>query len=264
LKLKNGKDGPAEHGRIIFAAVVEEESASSGLNQLLEDGVRADFAIFGEPGGLNRITLGYRGHLSVEIAVGTQEVHASAPWLATNSIELAMSIYNEIKGTWPEIKKEARTESVSVSLTEIHGGSAHNVTPGRTIMTVDIRIPFGSSSEGIISKIETILSNFRTANPDSIITVDYGESTEPFRAEMDSELVRAMNRALIKSGSKPTFITKSGTGDMNTYALGFGVEAITYGPGEARLSHTTGEKIDVMEILACSSILHASAEELFS
>ncbi len=264
LKL-NENAGPGRNGRLIFTAVVEEEGESSGLNQLMKDSIRADYAIFGEPGGLDRITLGYRGHLTITITVETQEVHSSAPWLTTNSIEAAMAVYSDLKNTWPEAKKgESKTASVSVSLTRIHGGSAHNVTPGKTTMTVDIRLPIGTNSARIKTEVEKIIGKHGNLENGARIDVSYGEATEPYRAGMDSTLVRSMNRALLKSGVKPTFITKSGTGDMNTYALGFGVEAITYGPGDTRLSHTTEEKIDAKEVLGCSAILYSALEELFS
>jgi acetylornithine deacetylase/succinyl-diaminopimelate desuccinylase-like protein len=56
---------------------------------------------------------------------------------------------------------------------------------------------------------------------------------------------------------------KSGTGDMNTYALALGVDCVTYGPGDPKLSHTDSEFMDVDEVLACSSILSNCAFEYF-
>ena len=73
--------------KIIFAAVTDEELLSAGLTELIKNGVRTDYAIFGEPGGVSRITVGYRGHMTVRLEVITPEVHASAPKLTTNAAE---------------------------------------------------------------------------------------------------------------------------------------------------------------------------------
>ena len=94
-------NGIPQIGKVIFAAVVEEETTSFGLKELLRKNLRADAAIFGEPGGAGKVTIGYRGHIPVAIEVQTEDAHASAPWLAVNSAEQAYSIYNRAKDTWP-------------------------------------------------------------------------------------------------------------------------------------------------------------------
>jgi LysW-gamma-L-lysine carboxypeptidase len=256
-------------GHLIFAGVVNEEGDSSGLNQLVRDGVKAECAIFGEPGGADKITVGYRGHLPLRFEVETPEVHASAPWLAPNSIEVAVSLYERLKELLPalaersvESDRRRRDERVSLALTQISGGSAHNVAPGRTRASVDIRVPFGLTTSSVRSRIEAAISEF--AKKDHVrISAAFGEPTEPYRAAVDSEVVRALSRALIRSGrGKPTLISKSGTGDMNTYALAFGAQAVTYGPGDAKLSHTVDEALDAREVLACADVVRRAGEEL--
>ena len=50
---------------------------------------------------------------------------------------------------------------------------------------------------------------------------------------------------------------------MNTYAIAFGVDAVTYGPGEAKLSHSSEEKVSISEIFACADIVSNATLELF-
>jgi [amino group carrier protein]-lysine/ornithine hydrolase len=249
--------------RIIFAAVTGEELMSVGLNELIHDNIRSDFAIFGEPGGLSKITVGYRGHLTVRLEVITPEVHASAPKLTTNSAELTFAVYNAIKAKLNAVNSES-TESVSASLTQINSGTSHNVIPGRTTATIDVRTPVGISSQHVIEKVKEIPPEFARSNPDSKINLDFGESTSAYRVRLDSPLVRALSRAILKSGEKPTMIMKSGTGDMNTYALEYGIDAVTYGPGDAKLSHTSEERVSVDEIFSCASIIVNAANELIA
>lgn len=249
-------------GRLIFVGVTEEERSSDGLNELISNKIRSDYAIFGEPGGSSRITVGYRGHLTTRLEVVTQEVHASAPNLTANSIEVAFEIYNEIKKEFNALQSNS-TDQVSAAVTEIHAGTAHNVIPGRTIMTIDLRLPIGVQSEEAKMNVEKVISKFRSTGKDLGIRVSFDEPTEAYKVRLDSLLVRAMNRAILKSGKKPSLISKSGTGDMNTYALSFGIDAVTYGPGEAKMSHTSEERVKISEIFECSKIVCSGASELF-
>ena len=51
---------------------------------------------------------------------------------------------------------------------------------------------------------------------------------------------------------------------MNTYALTFGVDAVTYGPGEAKLSHSSEEKVKINEIFSCAEIISSAVRELIT
>jgi len=249
-------------GKVIFAAVTEEELSSSGLAELIRTNMKANCAIFGEPGGSSKITVGYRGHLTTRISIVTPEVHASAPKLVTNSAELFYEIFRSLKdGLGAE--NDGSLDRTSASITEISSGTAHNVIPGKTIATIDIRVPLGKTTEEIKSLIQRIVAGFRDRIDDAAITLSFDEPTEPYRVPLNSSLVRAMNRSILKTGVKPSLITKSGTGDMNTYAIAFRVDAVTYGPGEAKLSHTSQEKVSISEIFACAKIVSNAALELF-
>jgi LysW-gamma-L-lysine carboxypeptidase len=247
--------------KIIFAAVTGEELTSAGLAELIKDGIRSDYAIFGEPGGVSKVTVGYRGHISMRLEVITPEVHASAPKLTTNSAELLFDLYNSVKRGLDAVNSDS-TDRISASLTEISGGSAHNVIPGKVRATIDVRIPVGISNDQALRKVEGVVSACKESNPDAKITVDMGDSTEPYRVKLDSPLVRAVSRSILRTGVKPSMVTKSGTGDMNTYALAYGIDAVTYGPGDAKLSHTSDEHVSFKEISACSAILVNAASEL--
>jgi [amino group carrier protein]-lysine/ornithine hydrolase len=260
---------PSLKGKVTFAAVVDEENRSLGLKHIIENNIRADFAIFGEPCGLSKVTIGYRGHMPTTIRVRTHEAHGSAPWLAQNSAELAFSLYDRIKGLWPSANNssthEISVKNVSVALTEIHGGTVHNVTPLETSITLDIRIPNRITIHEARQSLEVFLEEVRKENPDATFVAEYDEPTEPYRSRLDSELVRSISRAMLKSHGpiRPMFVEKSGTGDMNKYARAFGVDAVTYGPGDTKLSHTPEEAVNISEVFACADIIVRAVLELF-
>src|SRR5690554_2174869 len=49
---------PDFKGRILVASVIEEEATSRGIRELIKEGIEADYAIFGEPSGVENITIG--------------------------------------------------------------------------------------------------------------------------------------------------------------------------------------------------------------
>jgi [amino group carrier protein]-lysine/ornithine hydrolase len=250
-------------GRVVFAGVTEEERDSLGLAELIRENIKTDFALFGEPGGEAKVTVGYRGHLSLRVRLVTPEIHASAPKFVTNSAELLYEIYAALKQELCA-DNSGSLDKISVSLTEIQSGTAHNVIPGKTTATMDIRIPHGAQVTNVKNTVEAVIQKMREKFGDAEISTTYDEPTEPYRVPMTSPLVRSLSRAVLRKGLKPQFITKSGTGDMNTYALTFGVDAVTYGPGEAKLSHSSEEKVRFDEIFSCSEIITSAVKELIT
>ena len=72
---------PGFKGKILVASVVEEEATSRGVRHLITQGIKADYAIFGEPSGVENVTIGYKGQIQLKIVIKTQTGHASTPWL---------------------------------------------------------------------------------------------------------------------------------------------------------------------------------------
>src|SRR5215216_3736709 len=134
---------PKQSGTVIFAGVVDEEGNATGIKQLVKSKIGVHYAVFGEPSGVDNITVAYKGRLELRLTCDVGEsAHASAPWLARNSIEEMYDFWKEIKSEVGRVgAAENNAKSISCSLTEITGGSSHNVTPQKCKVTIDIRVP---------------------------------------------------------------------------------------------------------------------------
>ena len=128
-------------GKIIFAAVTDEEGTGAGIRELIKGNIKPDCAIFGEPSGIDKITVGYKGRFSVKFSCNTPSVHASAPWMSSNSIELLFKLWNSLKNEL-ETNVDNHYQQVTSCLTQINGGIADNVMPGKCDLICDIRYPF--------------------------------------------------------------------------------------------------------------------------
>jgi LysW-gamma-L-lysine carboxypeptidase len=249
---------PKQRGSIIFAGVVDEEGNATGIKELVRSKSTIDYAIFGEPSGINNITIAYKGRFAFRLTcdVGSS-AHASAPWLAKNSIE-------EVYDFWQAIQSEiGRVESgkdkpgkVTCSLTEISGGSSHNVTPQKCKITVDIRIPTTNTSEMIHNLVASVIKDV-AIKKNVRATYRIEDMTEPFEADHTSPLVRALSLSILDVCKKrPILMRKTGTGDMNILGNAFKIPVVTYGPGDPHSSHTIDERISISEYISSIDVFN--------
>jgi [amino group carrier protein]-lysine/ornithine hydrolase len=242
---------PKQNGTIIFAGLVDEEGNATGSKHLVKNNLDIDYAIFGEPSGIGNITISYKGRLAIKLICDVLEsAHASAPWLAKNSIEEAYSFWNAIKTTINNnYENEKRTSSVSCCLTEISGGSSHNVTPQKCRITMDLRIPTSQTCQQVLNSINDIILNIskeKGVKTNFIIE----DSTEPFEADFTSPLVRSLVLSVLDVCKKrPMLLRKTGTGDMNIIGNAYKIPVVTYGPGDPHSSHSINENIRIDEYL---------------
>jgi LysW-gamma-L-lysine carboxypeptidase len=249
---------PKQRGTIVFAGVVDEEGNATGIKQLVKSKLSVDYAIFGEPSGIDNITIAYKGRLAIRLTcdVGSS-AHASAPWLAKNSIEEIYDFWKSIKSKLYQADgQENNANSISCSLTEIIGGSSHNVTPQKCKITIDVRIPASTTCAEVLEILEQIISRVATQKG---IKASYRieDKTDPFEANHSSPLVRALSLSILDVRKKqPILLRKTGTGDMNILGNTLGIPVVTFGPGEPHASHTVNERLNVEEYISSIEVFN--------
>ena len=159
-------------------------------------------------------------------------------------------------------EEKSKGMMLTATLTEINGGTSHNVTPIQCDATLDIRIPVDMNCNNVEEKITKIINEISVQRE---IEVLYSviDQTEPFEAEHNSPLVRAMTLAVLDVEKKrPMLIRKTGTGDMNEIGNELKIPVITYGPGDPHEAHTTDEKVSIDEFVKGIEILKKSLHHL--
>jgi LysW-gamma-L-lysine carboxypeptidase len=243
---------PKQRGTVIFAGVVDEEGNATGVKQLVKSKIGVDYAVFGEPSGVDNITVAYKGRLAIRLTCDVGDsAHASAPWLAKNSIEEMYDFWKAIK-TEIDLKgtADSNAKAITCSLTEIIGGSSHNVTPQKCKVTIDIRVPTITTCDSVLGTIDDVIK--RVGIRKSVkATYRIEDKTEPFEADHTSPLVRALLLAVLDVRNKrPLLLRKTGTGDMNVLGHSLKIPVITYGPGDAHASHTPDERVNIDDYVA--------------
>jgi len=251
-------------GTVIFVGTVDEEGNATGIKSLTRDKPDVDNAIIGDPSGTKQITIGYKGRIAINLKINVEDsAHASAPWLAKNAIHESSLFVNEIKNmleSGQEDKKKGMM--LTATLTEIKGGLSHNVTPKECNSTIDIRIPVDMNCKLVEEKIsKTVQEIAKKRQVEAFYSII--DETEPFEAEHNSPLVRALTLGILDiEKNRPTLIRKTGTGDMNVIGNKLSIPVVTYGPGDPHAAHTIDEKISIDEYLRGIEVLKRTIQHL--
>ena len=251
-------------GTIIFVGAVDEEGNATGIKNLVKKEMGIDYAIFGEPSGINQVTIAYKGRLAINLKISVNDSsHASAPWLSKNAIHESMIFANELKERLEENQDDrSKGMLLTSSMTEIRGGTSHNITPKECETTFDIRIPVDMNCKTIEQKIATLVKEIAQKRE---VEAFYSilDETEPFEAAHNSPLVRALTLGILEATqSRATLIRKTGTGDMNVLGNQWSIPVVTYGPGDPHQAHTIDEKVSIEEYLKGIEILKKTLQHL--
>jgi LysW-gamma-L-lysine carboxypeptidase len=252
------------NGTVIFVGSVDEEGNATGIKNLVKKELDVDYAIFGEPSGIKQVTIAYKGRLAINLKITVEDsAHASAPWLSKNAIEESMIFTSELKKGLEEGQdKKSKGMLLTATLTEINGGTSHNVTPKECVATMDIRIPVDMNCKTIEQKIATLVKEISERRK---VEAFYSilDETEPFEAPHNSAIVRAITLGIMDiEHTRPTLIRKTGTGDMNVLGNQWNIPVVTYGPGDPHEAHTIDEKVSIEEYLKGIEILKKTLEHL--
>jgi LysW-gamma-L-lysine carboxypeptidase len=252
------------NGTVIFVGAVDEEGNATGIKNLVKKEMSVDYAVFGEPSGINQVTIAYKGRLAINLKITVEDsAHASAPWLSKNAIEESMIFTSELKkGLEEGQEKKSRGMLLTSTLTEITGGTSHNVTPKECDATLDIRIPVDMNCKSVEQKIATLVKDIALRRKvDAFYSIL--DETEPFEAPHNSALVRAFTLGIMEvEKSRPTLIRKTGTGDMNVIGNQWKIPVVTYGPGDPHQAHTIDERVSIEEYLKGIEILKKTLHHL--
>ncbi|MEM3506444.1 MAG: M20/M25/M40 family metallo-hydrolase [Candidatus Bathyarchaeia archaeon] len=240
-------------GKIIIAGLVDEEGKGLGIKHFIKNNsFKFDYAIFGEPSGIQNITIGYKGSLHLSINCKTLTGHSASPWLFENAIEKSIEIWNLIKNFHlPNEKIGSIFYSITSCLTKLYGGGKPGLVPDECEMEIDLRFPPPFSPGFIFEEIKKIVEKYNEENKKVSINISLNDFCPAFESEKNSLLVKSLAWAIRNVTSKPaTLVKKTGTADMNILGQVLKIPTVAYGPGDSKLDHSPNEHITIDEYLA--------------
>jgi len=244
---------------VVLAAVCDEEVSHKGIHAFLtHDWARASMALVGEWSSAERIILGYRGALAIEVVVHGRGAHGSRPEYGINAID------NMVEKVLPCIKATPMVFETSELFAQSHptfnvgvieGGSKINMVPDYCRALVDIRVMPGQSAMGVFEQICDEVEALQEREDGLKVEVLLHGATDPFLTTKDSLLVRQLAASVREvTQTEPSYFGKSSTCDGNIISREVGIPVVVYGPGNPS-THGPNEYVDVPDLIDAASVL---------
>ena len=212
---------------LIFAASAEEEiSGSNGMESLLKELPKIDFAIVGEPTNM-QLAVAEKGLMVLDCTAHGKAGHAARNE-GENAIYKALADIEWFRNyRFPNVSEFLG--EVKMSVTQINAGTQHNVVPDRCTFVVDIRSNELYSNEEILEEIKKHISC------DAV----------PRSTRLSSSATPLNHPIIVKA--KETGREIFGSPTLSDQAL-MPFPSVKIGPGKSSRSHTADEFVEIKEI----------------
>lgn len=211
---------------MLVLSVQEERSGAGGMKGLWGNGVNADWAIVGEPTGM-QAAISERGLLVLDGEAEGVSGHAARN-TGVNALYIALDDIARLR-SYDFDRLSPVMGKVGLNVTMINAGKAHNVIPDRCTFVVDIRPTEMYSNQEILDNLQAICTSRLTPRNMG------NHSSSSFE---DSPLVSVLSEMGV-----PTFSSLT-TSDW----MRIGCDAVKIGPGDSTRSHKKDEYVTVKEI----------------
>ena len=241
-------------GRVIVAAVVDEEYESLGAEALVKDW-HADAAIVTEPTDLG-LAIGHKGFAWLEIVTHGKAAHGSRPEDGRDAIARMGRVLTALEGRDRELRKQPPapfqgTGSLHASL--ISGGRELSSYPDRCTLEMERRTVATEDSQTVLQEVHTILDRLRRDDPEFRGEARLVTYRPAHRLEADHPLTGAVAAALSRAGRSATPMGMSFWTDAAILSAA-GTPSVLLGPGGAGL-HSIEEYVTIEDVYACRDIL---------
>jgi acetylornithine deacetylase len=246
--------GGLDAGRLIVAAVVDEEYASIGADALVKSWT-ADAAVVTEPTDLV-VSVGHKGFSWVEVATEGRAAHGSRPVEGRDAILRMGRVLARLESLDRSLQARPQhpvlgTASLHASL--ISGGRELSTYPDRCVMQMERRTVSGEATDVALLEVLEILATLKREDPEFEADARLLFSRPPYEILPEHQLPEILEASLKTTGRTTT---RSGMSYWTDAAiLGHaGIPSVIFGPGGAGL-HGLEEHVRVDEVIACRDAL---------
>jgi acetylornithine deacetylase len=246
--------GDLASGRLVVAAVVDEEHFSIGADALVKSW-RADAAIVTEPTGLE-IAVGHKGFAWVDIVVEGKAAHGSRPAEGQDAILRLGRVLARLEAL--DRALQARPPHPLVGTGSLHastiaGGRELSSYPDRATLQMERRTLPSEPESTALDEVQQILDALAREDATFRGTATAMFSRPAYEVAADHKLPQTLVAALAHVGGRPRITGASFWTDAAVLGHA-GIPSILFGPGGAGL-HSTEEYVNVADVLVCRDAL---------
>jgi acetylornithine deacetylase len=246
--------GSMKAGRLIVAAVVDEEYASIGAESLVKTW-SADAAIVTEPTDLV-VSIGHKGFSWVEITTEGRAAHGSRPLEGQDAILRMGRVLSHLEKLDRELQSWTPhpllgTPSLHGSL--IEGGRELSTYPDRCVLKMERRTIVGESAKSALKEAEDILAALAQEDPDFHGSAQLMFSRPAYETPEGHDLPPMLESVLKDAGRRAQRAGMTYWTDAAILGQA-GIPSVIFGPGGAGY-HGLEEYVRVEDVLVCQEAL---------
>lgn len=214
----------------------EEVGGFNGTKYQVEQGVRADFVIVGEPTEL-KIGNKAKGILWLKVVFKGESAHGAYLWQGKNAVWEMERFMEKLKSVYPVPESESWQTTVNVA-NVVTENQAYNKVPDRCEVKLDVRyVP--EEKEVVLEKIKSLLND--TAKME-VVMYETAQHTEE-----DNQYLVGLQQACSEiTGSPCGVLARHGGSDLRFFDA-VGCKGVEFGPvGYGH--HTDEEWVDVQSL----------------
>jgi acetylornithine deacetylase len=246
------------HGRLIVAAVVDEEHASIGAEALAE-AWRADAAVVTEPTDLD-IAVAHKGFEWIRVETHGRAAHGSRPRDGRDAILRMGRVLSRLESLDRRLQAQrphALLGTGSLHASIIDGGRELSSYPERCSLQIERRTLPGEPVGAGLREVRAILERLRRADGDFVGDASLVFSRAAYELELSHPLPEMLVRAAQSAGCRPRRVGMSFWSDAAILSAA-GVPTVLFGPGGAGL-HSAEEYVRIDDVCVCRDALVALA-----
>jgi len=251
--LQRGGFQPKGELRMQFVAD-EEALGTLGTRYLVDNGYCEGVteAIVGEPTELNLVP-SERGGLWFYVHTEGVSAHGATPQLGVNAIAHMARVVEALHGMrFKKLHDVLGTGTMNVGT--IHGGTASNVVPAHCVIECDRRTLPGETQEDVLAEVEAVLETVRRELPELKTRVEifgWGEASE---SPPDTTVIDILREARDAVGVDASEFGYMGMTDARFLINQAKIPSVVFGPGNILLAHTTGEHVEISQLVEAAKI----------
>jgi len=241
-------------GRLIVAAVVDEEHSSIGADALVKNW-RADGGVVTEPTDL-AIAVGHKGFAWVEVEVAGRAAHGSRPAEGQDAILRLGRVLTRLEALDRLLQAGPPHPLVgtgSLHASFVSGGRELSSYPDRATLQMERRTLPGEPESIAVAEVRAILEALAREDPTFRGSATAMFSRPAYEVAREHELPRALGDALARAGAQPRVTGASFWTDAAVLGHA-GIPSILFGPGGAGL-HSTEEYVNIADVIVCRNTL---------
>ncbi len=252
--LSIARSGGLAAGRVIVAAVADEEHSSLGADALVKKW-SGDAAVVTEPTDL-AIAIGHKGFAWVDVEVDGKAAHGSRPRDGQDAILRLGRVLGRLEAL--DRALQARPPHPLMGTGSLHasfvsGGHELSSYPDRATLQMERRILPDEPESKALDEMREILDALALEDATFRGRATAVFSRPAYEVPRDHEIVRELGAAFARVSGPPTMTGASFWTDAAVLGHA-GTPSILFGPGGAGL-HSTEEYVNIADVLTCRDVL---------